>query len=97
MKLRRFGPAQSTARAAVDQMRDWVYGSEKWHSMTVLSNGNAYGIKDDLFFSFPFVTGKDNKSTVLEGITLDDAFSRAKLDDTIRELERERDVIAHFL
>ena len=65
--------------------------------MTVLTNGNEYGIKDNLFFSFPFVTDSDGNTSIVTGIDLNDEFSQSKLRETIKELEEERDVLDKFL
>jgi len=45
----------SAAKAASDAMRDWWLGTKEgeWVSMAVFSEGNKYGIDNDLVYSFP--------------------------------------------
>lgn len=52
-------------------MRDWTYGSTNWHSMAVKTDGKAYDVPADLYYSFPFVT-EAMESEIVYGISLDD-------------------------
>jgi len=82
--------AASAANAVVEHMRDWCLGTPEgeWASMAVISDGNKYGVPDNLCFSFP-VTCKNGEWKIVEGLTIDE-FSRAKLVATADELAQER-------
>ena len=59
----------------------------EWVSMAVCSDG-SYGVQEGLMYSFP-VTIKDGKWSIVQGLEISD-FSRAKMDDTMKELDGER-------
>jgi malate dehydrogenase len=82
--------AASAAKAAVDHIRDWLLGTPEGviSSMGVISDGNPYGIPDDLIYSFPCVC-KDGEWSIVGGIPIDD-FSRQKMDATAKELLEEK-------
>ena len=86
--------AASAANAAIDHVRDWVLGSDSVTSMAVYGSG-AYGIDDDLVFSYPVRCG-EGSWTVELGRELDD-FSRRKIRETEQELLEEREAIAHLI
>ena len=88
--------AASAASAAIDHMRDWALGTAPgdWVSMAVPADG-SYGIPEGLIFSFP-VTCRDGDYAIVPGLTID-AFSRARLAATQKELEEERDALAGIL
>jgi len=96
IKLRKLSSAASAAKAIIDHMRDWIFGTPEGEiiSMAVYSDG-SYGIQKDLIFSFP-VTTKDGKYTIVQGLTVDE-FSRSKLKLTEEELVGERNLSAEFL
>ena len=88
--------AASAANAAIDQMRNWLYGTPEgdWISMAIPCQGQ-YGMADGLVFSFP-VTAHDGQYRVVPGLELND-FSREQLALTERELLIEREMVAHLL
>jgi malate dehydrogenase len=88
--------AASAANAAIDQMRNWLFGTPEgdWISMAIPSAGQ-YGMTEGLVFSYP-VTVHDGHYRVVPGLELND-FSRSQLALTERELLTERDMIAHLL
>ncbi|CAH2810659.1 MAG: Malate dehydrogenase (EC [Candidatus Burkholderia crenata] len=49
--------ASSAAKAAIDHMRDWVFGTREgdWTSMGVFSDG-SYGVPAGIFFGYPVVS-----------------------------------------
>ena len=63
--------------------------------MGIISDGNSYGIPDDLLYSFP-VTIKDKTQKVIEGLPIND-FSREKMDLTAKELAEEKETAFEFL
>ncbi|MEU4540691.1 malate dehydrogenase [Streptosporangium sp. NPDC023825] len=81
--------AASAANAAVDHVFDWVNGTA-WTSAAIPSDG-SYGVPDGLISSFP-VTSRDGKWEIIQGLEID-AFSRERIDATVRELEEERSAV----
>lgn len=83
--------AASAASAAIDQMRDWIYGCESsWVSACKISEGE-YGIEEGLMYSFPTVS-VDGELKVVEGLEIDE-FSRAKMVATEQELKAEAQAV----
>jgi len=96
IKARKLSSAASAAKAIVDHMRDWIFGTAEGEfvSMAVRSDG-SYGIQQDLIYSFP-VQCKDGKYQIVQGLSIDD-FSRAKMDLTAAELVEESGAASEFL
>ncbi|MBA3624431.1 MAG: malate dehydrogenase, partial [Methylibium sp.] len=87
--------AASAANAAIDHMRDWALGTQgKWVTMGVPSHGD-YGIPKDVMFGFP-VTTEAGEYKLVEGLEID-AFSRERIDLTLKELLEEQDGVKHLL
>jgi malate dehydrogenase len=88
--------AASAAKAAVDQMETWIFGTEdgSWVSMGILSDGH-YNIESGLMYSFP-VTIKDGDIRVVRGLDINE-FSLKKMQASELELKEERDVVKHLL
>nr|BBD84691.1 malate dehydrogenase [Chromobacterium sp.] len=59
--------ASSAAKAAIDHMRDWIFGTRDgdWTSMGILSDG-SYGIPSGVFFGFPVVSHQGQVNIVRE-------------------------------
>lgn len=95
IKARGLSSAASAANAAIEHMRDWVLGSGgKIVSMAIHSDG-SYGITPGLIYSFPVVCDKGNY-TIVQGLKIN-KFSQDLMDRTRKELEEERDAVAHLL
>jgi malate dehydrogenase len=95
IEARGLSSAASAANAAVDHVRDWMLGSDgHWVTMGVPSDG-SYGIPRDVMYGVP-VTTKDGEYTRVEGLDID-AFSREKMDATLKELQEERAGVASLL
>ena len=95
IEARGLSSAASAANAAVDHVRDWMLGtSGQWVTMGVPSDG-SYGIPRDMIYGVP-VTTRDGEYTRVEGLEID-AFSREKMDVTLKELEDERAGVASLL
>jgi malate dehydrogenase len=95
IEARGLSSAASAANAAIDHIRDWVLGTNgKWVTMGIPSDG-SYGIPQDIMYGFP-VTCTGGKYEIVKGLDID-AFSRAKMDNTLKELLEERDGVAHLL
>lgn len=96
IKARGASSAASAANAAIFHMRDWVLGTapNDWVSMSVYSDG-SYGIDKGLIYSFPCVC-KNGDWEIVQGLEISD-FSREKMQATQKELQEERDGVAHLL
>lgn len=96
IKARGASSAASAANAAIFHMRDWALGtaSNDWVSMGVYSDG-SYGIDKGLIYSFPCVC-KNGEWEIVQGLEISD-FSREKMQATEKELQEERDAVAHLL
>ena len=84
--------AASAANAAIDHVSDWVRGTREgdWVSMAVPSDG-SYGVPEGLVSSFP-CTCRNGRWQIVPDLKID-AFTRARLDVTVSELEHERDAV----
>ena len=96
IKARGASSAASAANAAIDHIHDWMLGTPEgdWVSMAVHSDG-SYGVDEGLIFSFP-VTCQNGQYTIVQGLEID-AFSQSKLDETMQELNEERDAVKDLL
>ncbi|WP_350357486.1 malate dehydrogenase [Paraburkholderia fungorum] len=95
IEARGHSSAASAANAAIDQMRDWVSGSNgRWVSMGIPSDG-SYGIPEDLMFGVPVICANGRYERVAS-LALS-GFAKEKIDLSVRELVAERDAIAHLL
>ena len=88
--------AASAASAAVDHVRDWVYGTPDgdWVSMGIPSTG-AYGVEEGIVYSYP-VTVRDGVVDVVAGLDIEQAV-RERMTITERELREERAAVEHLL
>jgi len=84
--------AASAANATVESMHDWLLGTpaDDWVSMSVVSDG-SYGVPEGLISSFP-ITTSNGEYSIVQGLDID-AFSRAKIDASVAELEDERTAV----
>jgi malate dehydrogenase len=95
IEARGLSSAASAANAAIDHVRDWLLGTNgKWVTMGIASSGD-YGIPQDIMYGMP-VTCAGGKYTLVKGLEID-AFSRQKMDNTLKELLEERDGVKHLL
>ena len=95
IEARGLSSAASAANAAIDHMRDWIAGTGgKWVTMGIPSDG-SYGIPKDIMYGVP-VTTADGDYQRVTGLEID-AFSREKMDATLKELEEERAGVAALL
>ena len=95
IEARGLSSAASAANAAIDHMRDWVLGTGgRWVTMGIPSDG-SYGIPEDTMYGFP-VTCANGEYTMIKGLEIDE-FSRARMDNTLKELNEERDGVKHLL
>jgi malate dehydrogenase len=89
IKARGSSSAASAASAAIDHVRDWVSGTPEgnWTSMAVPADG-SYGIKEGVIYSYP-VTCRNGAYQIVQGLSID-AYSRARMEATEKELREER-------
>ena len=92
IKARGASSAASAANAAIDHIRSWVLGTAPgdWVSMSVPSDG-SYGVPEGLVSSFPCTCAGGNYQ-IVKGLEID-AYSRAKIDASVAELQEERDAV----
>jgi malate dehydrogenase len=89
--------AASAANAALDTVRSLITPTAEgdWFSAAVYSEGNSYGVAEDLIFSFPLRSdGKD--WSYVEGLEISD-YARGKIQANEDELKEEREAIQHLL
>ena len=95
IEARGLSSAASAANAAIDHVRDWMLGSNgRWVTMGIPSDG-SYGIPKDVMYGVP-VTTSAGEYTRIAGLDID-AFSRERMDATLKELEEERAGVAALL
>jgi malate dehydrogenase len=95
IEARGLSSAASAANAAIDHMRDWVLGSKgEWVTMGVPSDG-SYGIPQGVIYGYPCIT-ENGQYKIVQGLDID-AFSREKMNNTLKELEEERAGVANLL
>ncbi len=95
IEARGLSSAASAANAAIDHMHDWALGTNgKWVTMGVASKGE-YGIPAGVIFGFP-VTTENGTYKIIEGLEID-AFSKERIDLTLKELLEEQDGVKHLL
>ena len=95
IEARGLSSAASAANAAIDHVHDWMLGSSgRWVTMGIPSDG-SYGIPKEIIYGVP-VTTKDGEYARVEGLDID-AFSREKMDATLKELEEERAGVSSLL
>jgi malate dehydrogenase len=87
--------AASAANAAIDHMRDWVFGTKNnnWISMGVPSDG-SYGIAEGVVFGFP-CRCKNGEYEIVKDLELND-FSKQRVNVSYQELLDERKAVEHL-
>ena len=91
IEVRGKSSAASAASSAIDHMRDWVQGTEKWVSAAIPSDG-SYGVPEGLIFGFPTVS-RNGAWEIVQGLELSD-FQKERIAANIAELQEERDAVA---
>jgi malate dehydrogenase len=90
--------AASAANAVIDSIRSLILPTPKddWFSIGLLSNGNPYGIEENLIFSFPCRSKGNGQVEIVPNVSWD-PFLKEKIALTQKELLSERELIAHLL
>lgn len=88
--------AASAASAAMDHVRNWVYGTPDgdWVSMGIPSDG-SYGIAEGVIYGYP-ATCRNGRYEIVKGLELSE-FSKSRIQATLKELHEERDSIKQLL
>lgn len=95
IEARGLSSAASAANAAIDHMRDWALGTNgRWVTMGVSSDG-SYEIPKDVIYGYP-VTCQNGDYSIVQGLDID-AFSRERMNHTLKELLEEQDGVKHLL
>ncbi len=94
IEARGLSSAASAANAAIDHVRDWVLGSSDWVTMGVPSDG-SYGIPAGIVFGFPCEC-KGGSFKIIQGLEID-AYSREKINLTLKELTDEAEAVKDML
>ncbi len=89
--------AFSAVQAIVDHVKSLVTRTpgDEWFSAAVVSDG-SYGVERNIVSSFPLRSKGDGGYEIVQGVKVD-AFAKAKIDATIAELEKERDIVKDLL
>ena len=96
IQARGLSSAASAASAAIDQVRDWAFGSadNDWVSMAIASDG-SYGISEGIIYSFPVIC-TDGNYEIVQALKINElSESRLKLSE--EELLQERKAVEHLL
>lgn len=96
IEARGLSSAASAANAAINHMRDWIFGTRQddWVTMGVPSDG-SYGIPEGVIYGFP-VTCAGGKYSIVQELDIYPAY-RDKLYSGYQELLEEQQVINHLL
>ncbi len=90
--------AASAANAGIDTIVSLLNPTPAgdWHSVAVMSDGNPYGVAEDLMFSFPIRTNADGSWEIVDGLELSD-YARQKIAATEAELKEEKAAVADLM
>jgi malate dehydrogenase len=86
--------AASAANAIMGAMREMITPTPagKYYSAGLYTDGNPYGIDEDLVFSFPVRTKSPGDYEIVPNIPMNE-FIRKKIQETEKELIEERDLV----
>jgi len=90
--------AASAAQALIATIQDIEHETDlnSWYSIAKISTANPYGIAENIIFSFPNHTTKQNQVETVSHLELDE-FLKMNIQLTEKELLEERDLINHLL
>jgi malate dehydrogenase len=94
IKARGKSSAASAAHALIQAVQDGLYPTKRgsWYSAAVASEGNSYGIEDQLVYSFPCRTLPTMETEIVSGLNIPETLAM-RLKVTERELIEERECI----
>ncbi|KAL4421594.1 hypothetical protein ABPG75_010885 [Micractinium tetrahymenae] len=90
--------AASTAVSIADHLRSLYVPTAPGDcfSTAIYTEGNPYGLDEDLIFSMPCRSNGDGNYEVIQDFAIDD-WLREKLAETEQELQKERDCVGHLI
>lgn len=90
--------AASAAHALIQTARDLLSPtpSGNWYSIATSTEGNPYGIEEELVFSFPYRTLENGQKALVAGLEMPEWLEK-KIRVTERELIEERECIKAFI
>lgn len=95
IEARGLSSAASAANAIIDQIHDWVIGTNgEWVTMGVPSDG-SYGIPEEMVFGFP-MTCENGEYTIVKDLPIDE-FSQQRINQTMAELEEEKAEVSNLI
>ena len=94
IEVRGRSSAASAASAAVDHMRDWIRGTDRWVSAALPSDG-SYGIDEGLVAGLPVVS-RGGSWAIVRDLELND-FQREMIAKNVEELKAERHAVESLL
>lgn len=85
--------AASAASAAIDSIKSIVNPTAEgqWYSVALCSDGNPYGIAENLIYSFPCRTLPNGRIEIVKGLKIND-FMKQELHKSEAELIEEREL-----
>jgi malate dehydrogenase len=97
IKARGSSSALSAANGTLDHVKGLLRPTpaNDWVSMATVSKGQ-YGVPAGLVFGYPCRGDGKGNYTVVEGLT-HDAFGKAKLEATLKELQEEKDAVKELV
>ncbi len=89
--------AFSAANGALDHVKCLVTATaiDDWTSAALVSKGE-YGVPEGLVFGYPVTSDGKGNLTIVQGLSLD-AFSKAKFENTLKELLEEKELVQDLL
>ena len=96
IEARGLSSAASAANAAIGHMHDWLLRSHHndWVSMSVPTDG-SYGIPEGVLYGFP-VTCRNGHYNIVRGLPISE-LGQKHMQDSLKELLQERDLVKHLL
>ncbi len=98
IKARGKSSAASAANAVIDSIQSLTSKTPEgdWFSLAVCSDGNPYGIAEDLIFSFPCRSSGDGRYEIVPDVPWD-SFLKEKIKASEKELVEEKEAIQDLL
>ena len=83
----------SAANGALDHVKSLLYPTPAtdWVSMAAVSKGE-YGVPAGMVFGYPCRSDGNGNFAVVDSLSFD-AFGKAKIELTLKELQEERDLV----
>ena len=99
LEHRGFTSAASPTRAAIMHMKAWLFGTKENEVLSLgipVPEGNSYGIKPGVVFSFPCKVDKEGHIHVVDGYKIND-WLKEKLAFTEDDLFKEKEIALRHL